>query len=121
MSDSKKLNDIQMRADWIAKLMDDAFVIPIINVRVGWDSILGFIPGIGDLTGLISHGFLIHQAVRARVRKRTYLMMLLYALIDFLIGAIPVLGDIFDIFWKSNRKSAELIRREIARMAPPNQ
>ncbi|TWU56975.1 hypothetical protein Poly51_28950 [Rubripirellula tenax] len=117
MNEKERLNEIQMRADGLARLMDDIITIPFLGIRLGWDSILGFIPGIGDAAGLVSHGFLILQAHRAGARKRVYWWMFIYALIDFVIGAIPVLGDLFDIFWKSNRKSADLLRREIAHQA----
>ncbi|QDT08034.1 hypothetical protein K227x_64640 [Rubripirellula lacrimiformis] len=115
MPDDEQLRQIQMRTEWFAKLMDEAIEIPIIKVRLGWDSLIGFIPAIGDFAGLLMHGYLLTQAYRAGARKRVYLKMLWYALIDFLIGVIPFLGDIFDIFWKSNRRSANLLRREIAR------
>ncbi len=115
MKDPKKLQEIQMRADWLARLMDEAITIPVINVKLGWDSILGFIPGIGDLIGMIVQLVLIWHAFQAGVRKRTYLKMIGNALIDFAIGTIPLLGDVFDIFFKSNRKNAELLRREITR------
>lgn len=111
----EQLKQIQMRADWLARLMDEAFTIPFINVRLGWDSILGFIPGIGDLIGMIVQLVLIWHAFQAGARKRTYLKMVGNALVDFLIGAIPVLGDVFDVFFKSNRKNADLLRREIMR------
>lgn len=111
----KQLQQIQMRADWLAGLMDEAFTIPFIKVRLGWDSILGFLPGIGDLIGMIVQLVLIWHAFQAGVRKRTYLKMIGNALIDFLIGSIPMLGDFFDIFFKSNRKNADLLRREIMR------
>lgn len=97
--------------------MDDAIRVPGTNFRFGWDGILGFIPGLGDVLTMVSHLYLVRQAFRVGVRKRIYAMMILNALIDFLIGVIPGVGDIFDIFWKSNRKNAELLRSEIARHA----
>ncbi|MGB7325255.1 MAG: DUF4112 domain-containing protein [Rubripirellula sp.] len=120
MKDPKRLNEIQMRADSFARLMDDAIEIPVLGIRLGWDSILGFIPGVGDVAGLLSHGFLIVQAHRAGARKRFFLWLLLYALIDFIVGVIPVFGDIFDIFWKSNRRGAAMLRKEIEHQAAKN-
>ncbi len=114
MKDPKHLKEIQMRADWLAHLMDDAFEIPIIKVRLGWDSILGFIPGVGDLVGLMSNGMLIRLAHQAGARKRVYVWIASYAMVDFVVGVVPGVGDVFDIFWKSNRRGAKLLRREIA-------
>ncbi len=108
---------IQEQVDRLARVMDDAIRVPGTNFRFGWDGILGFIPGLGDVLTMVSHLYLVRQAFRVGVRKRIYAMMILNALIDFLIGVIPGVGDIFDIFWKSNRKNAELLRSEIARHA----
>ncbi|TWU57844.1 DUF4112 domain-containing protein [Rubripirellula reticaptiva] len=120
MKDPKQLKEIQMRADSFARLMDDAIEIPVLGIRLGWDSILGFIPGVGDVAGLLAHGFLVVQAKRAGARKRIYLWLLWYALIDFIVGTIPVLGDIFDIFWKSNRRGAAMLRKEITHQTSKN-
>ena len=110
-----KLSEIQAKVDRLASVMDDAIRIPGTNFRLGWDSILGFIPGLGDVLTMISHLYIVAQGVRVGVRKRIYAKMVLNALIDVLIGVIPGVGDIFDIFWKSNRKNAELLKSEIAR------
>jgi len=112
MNDAK-LAEIQQKVDRIASAMDDCIEIPGTKIRLGWDSILGFVPGIGDIATLIPQVILIAHALRVRVRKRAYVKMMFNTLIDFLVGVIPGVGDIADIFWKSNRKNAELLRREI--------
>jgi hypothetical protein len=106
---------IQKKVDRLARVMDDAIRVPGTNFRLGWDGILGFIPGVGDALTMVSHLYLVSQGLRVGVRKRIYAKMILNALIDFLIGVIPGVGDIFDIFWKSHRKNADLLRGEIAR------
>lgn len=108
-------HDVQRNADRLARFMDEAIRIPGLNIRLGWDSIVGFIPGIGDFIGLLTHAYLIYQGFRLGIRKRVYAKMIGNAMVDFLVGAIPGLGDVFDIFWKSNRRNADLLRREIAR------
>lgn len=117
MNDAK-LNEIQQNVDRIASAMDDCIRIPGTKIRLGWDSIVGVIPGLGDIVTLAPQIYLIAQALRAGVRKRVFLKMVLNSLIDFLLGVIPGLGDIFDVLWKSNRKNAELLREEIARRKP---
>ncbi len=109
------LKAIQRKADRVASLMDDGIAVPGTKIRLGWDSILGILPGIGDTATLLSHIFLIVQARAVGVRKRVYVKMIVNALIDFVVGIVPVVGDLLDIFWKANRKNAELIRQEIAR------
>ena len=111
----EKLAEIQEKADRIAHVMDDAIRLPGTNFRFGWDGILGVIPGIGDTLTLASQLYLITQASRVGIRRHIYAKMVLIAMVDFLIGAIPGVGDVFDLFWKSNRKNVELLKGEIAR------
>ena len=111
----ERLAEIQENVDRIARAMDDAIRVPGTNFRLGWDGILGFIPGIGGVLTIVSHLYMVRQASHVGIRKRIYARMILNALIDFLIGVIPGVGDVCDIFWKSNRKNANLLRSEIAR------
>ncbi|GAA4464786.1 DUF4112 domain-containing protein [Novipirellula rosea] len=96
-----------------ASMLDDRFHIPGTNIRFGLDSLIGLIPGIGDAATAASHGYLFWHAFRLGVRKRVFWKMLFNALLDMLGGAIPVVGDIFDVYWKSNRRNADLIVREL--------
>ena len=107
--------EIRRKVDRLAWTMDDFIRVPGTNIRFGWDSILGLLPGVGDVLTLASQAYLIVQAFRVGVRKRVYVKMLGNAFIDFLIGLIPGVGDVFDIFWKSNRRNAALLEAEIAR------
>ncbi len=93
----------------MAKAMDDQFTIPVIGVKVGWDSILGLFPGVGDFSGLATHGYLMWKAYQLRVGIWVQVRMLINALIDFLVGMIPIVGDLFDLVWRSNRRNAKLI------------
>lgn len=110
-----RASEVLQKADKLASLMDDFIKIPGLNIRLGLDSIVGIVPGIGDVVGLATHGYLIVQGFRLGIRKRVYAKMIGNALVDFLVGVIPGVGDLFDVFWKSNRRNAELLRREIAR------
>src|SRR5919197_4224463 len=109
---------MQSRADrnlhslrrWAA-LFDHAFRVPGTNFRFGLDPILGLVPGIGDLaTPILAVLILVHGA-RVRVPKIVLARMVLNALIDFVVGAIPVLGDLFDFAWKSNDWNMALLER----------
>jgi Domain of unknown function (DUF4112) len=94
-----------------AALLDHAFRVPGTSIRFGLDPILGLFPGIGDLaTPILSVLILVHGA-RARVPKVVLGRMVLNALIDFGVGAIPVLGDLFDFAWKSNDWNLALLER----------
>lgn len=96
----------------LARLLDDAWTIPGTRIRFGLDPIIGLIPVLGDVvTGLFS--FLIVFAAWQRGLPRvTILRMMVNIAIDDLVGAIPLVGDAFDVIWKSNRMNLELLQRE---------
>jgi hypothetical protein len=94
-----------------AALLDNAFRVPGTQIRFGLDPILGLVPGIGDLaTPFLSVLILVHGA-RVRVPKIVLARMVLNALIDFAVGAVPVLGDLFDFAWKANEWNLALLER----------
>lgn len=95
--------------------MDESFRVPGTNIRFGLDSLIGLFPGIGDVAGLLPHCYLFLQAYQVGVRKRVHVKMIANALLDSAFGTLPLVGDVFDVFWKSNRRNVELIRAEITR------
>ena len=96
--------------------MDEAFTIPGTRIRVGLDSIIGLIPGIGDSVGLATTGYILVHGYRYGVRRRVLARMAGNAGVDFLLGSIPLVGDIFDVYFKANRRNADLLEKELARM-----
>ena len=103
--------DSTLRA--LAVLLDEAFTVPGTGIRFGIDGLIGLVPGLGDLVvGLLS----LAIPVAAWVRGAPYVTLALMAAnlaIDVAIGAIPVLGDAFDIAWKPNRRNYRLLMRHI--------
>jgi hypothetical protein len=92
-------------------LMDDLIRVPGLGWRFGLDAIIGLIPGFGDTaTSLVSFYILI-GAVRYRVPKITLLRMGLNIGIDYLVGSLPLVGDLFDAWWKSNQMNLGLLRK----------
>lgn len=93
-----------------AELLDSKFTIPNTKIRFGIDPLLGLIPGAGDLVGgVISLYFLILAALKggkASVLGRMFINILL----DLLIGSIPILGEVFDVYWKANLRNAEILK-----------
>lgn len=96
--------------EYLVALLDDIFRIPLTGIRFGLDPLIGLIPGIGDwITGAIS--FLILVAGWQRGLPRVALARMLVNIgIDSLVGTVPVLGDAFDVGWKSNRKNFTLLQ-----------
>lgn len=95
----------------VASLLDDAFKIPGTRIRFGLDAIIGIVPGLGDiLTGLASF-FIVFAAWQRGLPRVTQTRMLMNIIIDTGIGAIPFLGDVFDVAWKANRRNLNLLKR----------
>jgi hypothetical protein len=94
-----------------ADLLDSRFTIPGTSIRFGIDPIVSLIPFIGELASPMFAMLLLVQGVRQRVPKIVLLRMLFNALLDALIGAVPVLGTIGDIFWRANNRNMALLER----------
>ena len=96
--------------EYLVSLLDDIFRIPMTGIRFGLDPVIGLIPGVGDwITGAIS--FLILVAGWRRGLPRVALARMVVNIgIDSLVGTMPVLGDLFDVGWKSNRKNFTLLQ-----------
>jgi hypothetical protein len=94
-----------------SELLDRAFRVPGTKVRFGWDSIIGLVPGFGDAVGAVMSGAILLEAFRFRIPGVVRVRMLLNLLIDLGVGAIPVLGDLFDFAWKANVKNMALLER----------
>ena len=98
----------------IAKLLDNSIGIPGTPWKIGFDPIVGLIPGIGDLIGAVLSGYIVLEAARAKVPAYTLARMLMNVGIDTLLGAVPAVGDVFDAAWKSNTKNVALLERHLA-------
>ncbi len=96
---------------FLADLLDQRFTIPGTSIRVGLDPILGLVPGIGDALANIAGSAILIIAVQLTVPKIVLIRMGLNVAANALIGAIPILGDIFSIWFRSNAKNADLLER----------
>jgi hypothetical protein len=85
--------------------------IPGTRHRIGLDAIVGLIPGVGDLVSAAVGAWIVAEATRFRLPKVVVARMVINAVADLVIGAVPVLGDLFDVVFRSNRKNLELFRR----------
>jgi hypothetical protein len=94
-----------------ARIFDSAFHIPGTGITFGIDPIIGLIPGIGDLASPIFSLFFIWHGVRLGVPRVVLARMVLNVLIDAGVGAIPVVGDLFDFGWKANDWNLALLER----------
>lgn len=102
------------KLDRLSTMLDSRFRIPGTPIRFGWDSILGLIPGAGDLASLGPSAYLIYKGYRLGARKRTILRMTTNTGLDFVVGAVTILGDVFDLIFKANNRNFALLRKELA-------
>jgi hypothetical protein len=108
---SPSIVDAERRIAFVARMLDDLVTIPGTRQRLGLDSVVGLIPGIGDLASAAVGGWVILEAARFRLPGIVLARMVVNTLVDLVIGAIPLLGDLFDIVFKSNSRNLALFRR----------
>jgi hypothetical protein len=97
----------------LSRWMDTKFEIPGLGLRFGLDPLLGLLPGIGDTISAMISFVILSSAVRHNVPRITVARMGLNIAIDYVVGAIPLVGDLFDFAWKANQKNVALIRRSV--------
>jgi hypothetical protein len=102
------------RVRLLSRLLDEQFRIPGTTYRVGLDGLLGLIPGVGDAAGALLSAYILYEAIRLDAPKTVLLRMVANIGIDTVVGAVPVVGDIFDIAWKANKKNAALLHAYLA-------
>jgi hypothetical protein len=103
------------RLEVLAQLMDNAFVIPGLNRRVGLDAIIGLVPGIGDAVTTLIQSYVIWEARRLGAPKTLIARMVGNVALDGLVGLIPFAGDAFDAVFKANIRNVRLLRDYLER------
>ena len=109
--DRRKPAVVDKSLDRLGWLMDDLFRVPVLGWRFGLDALIGLIPGFGDTTTSLVSFYILVAAVRYRVPKVTILRMGLNIAIDYAVGSLPLVGDLFDAWWKSNQMNLDLLKR----------
>jgi hypothetical protein len=94
-----------------SRLMDSAYRVPGTKFRFGWDPIIGFIPGVGDVATASFAATLLYHAYRLGVPRVVLGRMALNTLVDLAAGLVPFAGDVADIAWKSNALNLALLER----------
>jgi hypothetical protein len=103
--------DKMRHVERIARLMDSEFTIPGTTFRFGLDPVIGLIPGIGNLATTAVSGMLIWTMMRHGASNNVVIRMALNLVIDAVVGAIPILGNLFDFAYRANDRNVELLRR----------
>lgn len=96
--------------DYLARLMDAQFRVPGTNFRFGLDALIGLIPGGGDLSTFAVSGYMLWVMAQNGASGYVLARMVLNVLLDTIIGSIPIIGDLFDMVYKSNMRNLRLMQ-----------
>jgi hypothetical protein len=102
------------RARQLAELLDAKFSVG--GIRFGFDAIVGLIPGVGDVVTLLAGLYPLYVAQKHGVGLPTRARMLGNLLLDAGVGAVPLLGDLFDVAFKANLKNLRILEKALERL-----
>jgi hypothetical protein len=105
------------RLDALANLLDTAFVLPGTNIRFGLDAMIGLVPGIGDAITTVMSLYIVREARELGAPGHVIGRMLANVALDGIVGAVPFLGDAFDVMWRANRRNMTLLRNHLGNEA----
>lgn len=102
---------LRRASDLLAWALDAAVPIPGTSWRVGLDPLMGLVPGLGDAVASMLGGAILLLAAKLRLPRIVLVRMSLNMLLNGVVGAVPILGDLFSMWFRSNQRNAELLRR----------
>lgn len=109
---------VRRRIEGMEKLLENSFTIPGVNYRVGLDSIAGLVPVVGDLVTAAMGMWLVWEAKNLGMPKWKLIHMTGNVAVDTAIGAIPVVGDAIDFFFRSNTRNLKIVKRHLDKHHP---
>ena len=107
-------SDDARRVQILARALDSAIRIPGTRITFGLDSIVGLVPGAGDLASALLSGYIVVASARMGVPPSVVARMILNLGVDTLVGSVPLLGDLFDVGFRANLRNAALLDRHLA-------
>ncbi len=116
-ADASNDGPVLRRLDWLAWLLDSCIRIPFTQVRIGIDGLVGLIPGFGDLVLAILGLYPVLEAWRLKLPPRHLLRMLFHLAVDTAVGAIPIVGDVFDFGYRANKRNVDIVREQLRQRA----
>lgn len=112
--------DLRRFADLIARILDTSFRIPGTGIRFGLDPLLGLLPGAGDAVASLIGSTILILAAKLQVPRIVLVRMSSNMAINAIVGAVPLVGDAFSVWFRSNTRNAELLRRHAAAERRPS-
>jgi hypothetical protein len=108
--EERKQIEIEESLETLSRYLDGVFRVPGTGWKFGLDALIGLVPNVGDMATSLLSFYILVAGVRYGVPKITLLRMAFNIGLDYVVGAIPFIGDAFDFFWKSNQQNLDLIR-----------
>jgi hypothetical protein len=106
------------RVRTLSRLLDNAIPIPGTRFRLGLDPVLGLLPGAGDFVGAALSVYMVIEAARFGLPRKTLVQMVTNLVLDSVGGSVPILGDVFDATWKANSRNLALLEAHVATPEP---
>lgn len=97
------------RLESLAWFMDEAIPLPGTSYRIGGDVVLGLVPGVGSLAAGLVQLYVVVEAMRLGIPRRTLARMVGNVALDTTVGAIPIAGNVFDVFFKATRRNVTIL------------
>lgn len=104
-------NEIRRRLNRLAWLLDSSIPIPGTRLSIGIDALIGLVPFIGDLAGVLLSSTILIEAARLGVGRSLLARMALNVAVEGLAGLVPFAGDVFDAAWKANQRNVRLLNQ----------
>ena len=98
------------RIDKLAQLFDTAFILPGTNVRFGVEAVMRLVPVVGDAAASALSCYLLYEAHRLEVPKHVFARLVVNVAIEGAAGAIPLVGDLFDVGFRANRRNVKILK-----------
>ena len=112
--DQREINEEKLnRLKRLSEKLDDSITIPGTERKIGIDPIIGLIPVGGDLIGGVISLYIMRSGIKMGVPRETIIRMFVNVVLEFLIGCLPIVGDLFDATWKSNQRNVKLIENSV--------
>jgi hypothetical protein len=112
--EKRKRQGLEPLFKWLALIMDECIRFPGTKFKFGLDPLIGLVPGIGDTGSALVSAFALIQAARLGVPKILLARMSLNILINELVGIVPVVGDAFSFWFKSNARNYQIVKDHTA-------
>lgn len=101
--------------DDLARNLDSRWRIPGTGIRFGLDAVAGLIPGVGDVASALVSAHIIYHGHRIGAPGHVLARMAGNVALDTVVGSVPILGSVFDLFFKANNRNVRLLRRHLER------